>query len=113
MKYLREDTHITFCGEKPIDKNDPEGAASAIELTLPEGFSKKAWDCWDYFDGCAFLFEYKDRLVVTDESLYLTAHGDGTPEAPLGFPRWECDTWEELEQALEETYDELKEDDMI
>ena len=51
--------------------------------------------------------------MVTDESLYLTAHGDGTATAPLGFPRWECDTWEELEQALEQAYDELAGDGLI
>ena len=113
MKFARDDVFETFCGEQPIDRNDPEGAAAAIELTLPTGFSEKAQACWDYFDGTAFLYEYKGRLVVTDESLYLTAHGDGTAEAPLGFPRWECDSWEELERILEQTYDELREDGMI
>ena len=49
---------------------------------------------------------------MTDESLYLTAHGDGTAEAPLGFPRWECGSWEELERILEVAYDELREDGM-
>ena len=57
MKFERPDTHITFCGERPVDKNDPAGAASAIELTLPTGFSEKAHACWDYFDGTAFLYE--------------------------------------------------------
>ena len=113
MKFERPDTYITFCGERPVDKNDPAGAASAIELTLPTGFSEKAHARWDYFDGTAFLYEYKGRLVVTDESLYLTTHGDGTHEAPFGFPRWECDTWEELEEALELTYDDLEADDML
>lgn len=113
MKFERDDSHITFCGEHPIDRNDLQGAKTAVELTLPTGFSEKAWACWDYFDGTAFLYEYKGRLVVTDESLYLTAHGDGTTAAPLGFPRWECDSWEELERILEMTYDELKEDGII
>lgn len=36
-----------------------------------------------YFRGSAFIFEYKDRLVVTDESLCLTEHGDGKT-APYG-----------------------------
>ena len=113
MKFMRNDTQITFCGEKPIDRNDPKGAETAIELTLPAGFSDKAQTCWDYFDGTAFLYEYKGHLVVTDESLYLTAHGDGTAEAPLGSPRWECDSWEELETVLEQTYDDLLEDGLI
>lgn len=113
MRFLRNDTHITFCGEKPVDRRDPESAASAIELALPTGFSDKAKACWEYFDGTAFLYEYKDQLVVTDESLELTEFGDGTPEAPFGFPRWVCDSWEELEKALEATYDDLKEDEMI
>ena len=113
MKFMRDDTRITFCGEKPIDRRDPESAASAIELALPAGFSDKAKACWDYFDGTAFLYEYKDQLVVTDESLELTDFGDGTPESPIGFPRWVCDSWEELEQALEQTYDDLKEEEML
>lgn len=105
-KFARRDIQI-YNDLQPIDMNDPASASSAIEYSLPTGFSNKAKACWQYFSGCAFLFEYKGTLVVTDESLYLTAHGDGTPEAPIGFPRWECDTWEELEQTLEDTYDEL------
>ena len=37
----------------------------------------------------------------------LTAHGDGIHEA-FGAPRWVCDSWEELQQILEEVYDELE-----
>ena len=113
MKFLRTDNHITFCGEHPIDRNNPEQAATAIELTLPTGLSAKAWKCWDYFDGTAFAYEYQGRLVVTDEALELTEYGDGSREAPFGAPRWVCDSWEELEQILEETYDDLKEDGCI
>jgi hypothetical protein len=36
----------------------------------------------------------------------LTSHGDGRNE-PIGFPRWVCDSWKELENILEDTYDEL------
>lgn len=113
MKFLRTDNHITFCGEHPIDRNNPEQAATAIELTLPTGLSAKAWKCWDYFDGTAFAYEYQGRLVVTDEALELTEYGDGSHEAPFSAPRWVCDSWEELEQILEETYDDLKEDGCI
>ena len=113
MKFLRTDNHVTFCGEHPIDRNNPEQAATAIELTLPTGLSAKAWKCWDYFDGTAFAYEYQGRLVVTDEALELTEYGDGSHEAPFGAPRWVCDSWEELEQILEETYDDLKEDGCI
>ena len=107
--FYREDARLTFEADQPIDMNDPECASKAIGLTLPEGFSEKAKACWEYFDDTAFLFLYKDRLVVTDESLWLSEYGDGTPEAPMGGPRFECDTWEELEQALEGTYDDLRE----
>lgn len=113
LKFLRADNRITFCGEKPVDMNDREAEHTAIELTLPTGLSLKAQACWDYFDGTAFAYEYKGRLVVTDESLYLTAHGDGSHEAPLGFPRWVVDSWEELEQVLEETYDDLASDGLL
>lgn len=110
MKFARDDVQTTYCGEDPIDKNDPDGAKTAIELTLPTGFSDKAWACWNYFDDTAFLYEYKGHLVVTDESLYLTDHGDGTTAAPFGGPRWVLDSWDELERMLELTYDELAED---
>ena len=113
MKFLRADNHVTFCGERPVDMNDRESESTAIELTLPTGLSEKAQACWNYFDGTAFAFEYKDQIVVTDEGLYLTEHGDGTADAPFGGPRWVCDSWEELEQMLEATYDDLKEDGML
>lgn len=113
MKFLRTDNHITFCGKHPIDRNNPEQAATAIELTLPTGLSAKALKCWDSFDGTAFAYEYQGRLVVTDEALELTEYGDGSHEAPFGAPRWVCDSWEELEQILEETYGDLKEDGCI
>ena len=50
---------------------------------------------------------------MTDESLYLTEHGDGSHEAPYGAPRGEFETWEEVEAFLEQVFDELLEDDMI
>ena len=106
VNFKRNDTHIILDGKHPIDKNDPQSAASAIELALPTGFSEKAKACWKYFDDTAFLFEYKGKLVVTDESLWLTAYGNGTLESPLGFPRFTCDSWEELEKVLELTYDD-------
>ena len=111
--FYREDAWVTYRAGQPIDRNDQEGAKKAMGLTLPEGFSEKAKAAWNYFDDTAFLFIYKDRLVVTDESLYLTEWGDGSEAAPWGGPRMKCDTWEELEQALERTYDDLKENDFM
>ena len=109
MKFLRQDTHILH-GLKPVDMNDRKSERTAVEPALPENFSGKAKACWRYFEGVAFIFEYKNRLVITDEALELTEHGDGTPGNPLEFPRWVCDSWEELEQILEETYDDLIDD---
>ena len=57
--------------------------------------------------------EAEGQLVMTDESLYLTEHGDGSHEAPFGAPRGTFDTWEEVEAFLEQVFDELLEDDMI
>ena len=112
MNFLTDDILI-LTGLTPIDRNDPESESTAVEYSLPEGFTKKAKDCWAYLDDTAFLFEYKGRLVVTDESLYLTEHGDGTHDAPFGFPRWTVDSWEELEKAMEEAWDDLAENDML
>ena len=109
MKFLNEHTRI-LQGERPIDRNDRESEWMAVELDLPDNFSDKAKACWEYFEGAAFIFEYKNRLVVTDEGLYLTEHGDGSHEAPFGAPRWVCDSWEELERILEATYDDLEEE---
>ena len=41
MKFLREDNEVTYCGEDPIDRNDPEGAKDAVEMTLHTGFFRK------------------------------------------------------------------------
>ena len=100
-------------GEYPVDKNDPEAAMTAIYYSVPTGFSPKAKAVMDYLDDTAWIFEYKDQLIVTDESLYLTSHGDGTSEAPLGGPRFVCDSWEELEELLELTYQDLVENEVI
>ena len=109
MTFERPDTHI-MTGLNPIDRNDPASENTATEYALPTGFSDKAKACWDYFEGAAFLFSYKDKLVITDESLYLTEHGDGSHEAPFGAPRGEFDLWEEVEAWLEAVYDDLEAD---
>ena len=111
MKFLDEHTHILY-GLNPVDKNDRENESTAVELALPTNFSEKAKACWHYFRGAAFIFEYKNRLVVTDEGLMLTSHGDGRTE-PAGSPRWFCDSWKRLEIILENTYDDLVADGMI
>ena len=110
LKFWREDTCITYCGEAPVDRNNPEKASTAIELAFPTGFSKEAKAVLDYLEGTAFLYEYDGRLVVTDESLELTLHAD---RRSCGAPRWVVDSWEELEQILEENYKELKEEGVI
>lgn len=112
MKYARDDIRI-YTDLHPIDRNDPDSEGSAIEYSLPMRFSNKAQACWKYFSGAAYLFEYKGRLVMTDESLYLTEHGDGSHEAPWGAPRGEFGTWEEIEEWLEAVYDDLEEDGEI
>lgn len=112
MSFDRPDTRI-YDDYEAIDMNDPASQGEAVEYALPEGFSDKAKACWRYFDGSAFLFAYKGRLVMTDESLYLTEHGDGTSEAPFGAPRAEFDAWDEVEAWLEAVYDELLEDGLV
>ena len=111
MKFWREDTRIikrTDPRDLPVDRNDPDGAKEAIELAFPDGLNWKAKETLNYLDGTAVCYEYKGKLVVTDESLELTAYGDGIHEA-IGFPRGEFDTWEELEAWLTDCYDNERE----
>ena len=108
MKFMREDTYPVFCGDWPVDRNHPENAVKAMGLSLPTGFSDKAKAFWDYLDGAGFLFEYAGRLVLTDESLWLTAYKGNHI---LGGPRWVGDSWEELEEFLEVAYDVFEDSD--
>ncbi len=74
--------------DAPVDRNDPESAETAIRWSLPSWFCKNAKTVYyKYFEGSAYVFEYKGRLVVTDESLELTEYGDGSADSPLSFPR--------------------------
>ncbi len=98
----------------PVDMNDPVSALNAELVEWPATFSKKAWECLRYFDvdsnySTIFLFRYKGKLIATDESLYLTNHGDGF-KYPLGGPRGEFDTMESVEEWLELVHDEVEYD---
>ena len=106
-KFLRPDNHITFCGDYPVDMNDREHERTAVELSLPDSFSQKAKVCFHSMEGTAFIFAYNGKLVLTDESLWLTEYGEGTFEAPYGWPRWTCDSWEEMERSLEDAWDDM------
>ena len=57
-----------------------------------------------------FLHVYKGKFIATDESLYLTSHGDGSFEAPYGFPRWTGYSLDALETRLEAVADEYDAD---
>lgn len=107
-KYQRDDVWM-YADQRPTDLLDPESELTAIEYSLPESFSEKAKLVWEYLDGAGFIFEYKGRLVITDESLYLTEAGDGIHEA-IGCPRFEADSWEEIERWLELVWEDVKDD---
>lgn len=83
-----------------VDRNDPDAAVTAIEIRFPETFCERAWKVIRCLDDTIFLYAYKGRFVVTDESLYLTDHGNGSPTAPFGGPRWAGDSLDALEQWL-------------
>lgn len=97
----------------PVDMNDWLGALTAIEVPFPDSFSTRAKQVLRYLDDTAFLFFYKGKYVLTDESLYLTEHGDGSPEAPFGAPRWTGDTLTELEQWLLRVADDYDQDGSV
>ena len=92
------------------DRNDPKAAITAIELRFPPTFSERAWKVINYFDGTMFLYVYKGKFVVTDESLDLTEAGDGSAEAPFGAPHWIGESLEDLEKWLLQIADEYDAD---
>ena len=83
-----------------IDRNDTEAAITAIELRFPATFSERAWKVITYFRGAMYLYSYKGKFVVTDESLELIEYRGGSPDAPYGCPRWVGDNLSDLEQWL-------------
>lgn len=89
-----------------VDRNDPKAEITAIELRFPPTFCERAWKVIHYFEGTMFLFAYKGKFVVTDESLDLTEAGDGTPGAPYGAPRWTGESMKDLEEWLLSIADE-------
>lgn len=93
-----------------IDRNDPENAKTAIELEWPETFSRRAKMAIKYFEDTMFVFFYKNHIVVTDESMELTAFGDGSPESPIGFPRYEDNDLRGVELWLEDCADQFDND---
>ena len=103
MKFWRPDTAILF-DDRPIDRDNPDAARTAIEYDLPTGFSVKAKRFWKYLEGAAYIFSYDGSLVVTDESLELTSGGDGTPGNPIRCIRGSFDDWDALERWLEAEY---------
>ena len=72
----------------PTDHNDPKAASTALQICIP-----------DYLDGSIALFQYKDRFVLTDEGLELSAY-EGCR------PRWIGSSLKDLEAWLEKTCDE-------
>ncbi len=93
-----------------VDRNDPEAAETAISLQFPDTFSARAFKVIRYMEGTMFLFSYKGKFVVTDESLELTESGNGADDAPYGCPHWVGDSLEELEwwlETLADDYDSL------
>lgn len=91
-----------------IDRNDPEADVTAVELQFPKTFSARAWRVIHYMEGAMYLYSYKGKFVVTDESLELTESGNGTYEAPYGGPRWVGKSLEELEWWLESIADDYE-----
>lgn len=97
----------------PIDKNDRQSEKTALyipwEIAKNVMTNEAAFAAIRYFDGTAWLFKYKGRLVVTDESLWLTDAGDGTRENPLGGPRYIADSLAEVEEWLAQVWEDIKE----
>ena len=120
MKFQRADAQTLAAdqfaerfGEYPVDRNNPGNAETAVYYSVPTGFNAKAKAAMEYLDDTGFIFEYDGKLVVTDESLYLTSHGDGSRENPIGGERWSGGSWDELEEWLELVYQDGVDDGWI
>lgn len=99
-------------GLNPIDLNDRVSEHKAIQLALPEYFHHKAKVCWKYFSSSAAIFAYKGKIVVTDETLILSFyHGIIDGREIWTDVRWTCDEWSDLEQILDERYNEFDEEE--
>lgn len=96
--------------QAPIDRNDREHESNAVYIPWKyTGIkSEAAHTALDYLDDTAWLFSYKGRLVITDESLELTDAGDGTTGNPFGGPRFEADTMGQIEGFLEWVAEDLE-----
>ena len=94
--------------ETPVDRNDPEAAGTALPLYFPPELSQDAWRVLDYLDDTAWLFAYKGKLVVTDESLELSVLAD---QRCCGGPRWTGDSFAELDAWLTEEAQYLEEEE--
>lgn len=93
-----------------IDKQNLDGVygATAVAMDWPEDLSGKAKEALEYLDDTAYLFHYLGKYIITDESLWLTAFGDGTMDSPYSFPRAEFSSLEEVGPWLESVADELE-----
>ena len=99
MSFMRPDTCI-IRGLTAIDRNDPESAKSAIEYAVPDGFCEEAKAMMKELEGTAFIFAYKGKLVLTDETLSLTAYENDKP-------RIVCPDWDDLECWLTASYEDF------
>lgn len=107
--FWRQDTIAMDSGA--YDRTISRLPVPVTEYTVPTGFCPAALEMMNYLEGTAFIFEYGDVLIMTDESLDLTIAGDGTPQDPYGGPRGVFETWDEMEAFLAETWKEIDPDE--
>lgn len=96
--------------DHPVDMNDraAEKTARLIPWQYAGIKNPDALKALEYFESTAWLFRYKGRLVMTDESLYLTDAGDGRT-TPIGGPRYTANTRKEIETWLADVWQDIDE----
>lgn len=102
MDYLGTDGSDDF----PNDAENSNDSEAAEEVAWPEGMSQRAMMVLEYFEGTMYLFRYKGKYVITDESGALEESGDGSTGKPIEGPRAIFDSTEEIEPWLESIADE-------
>lgn len=94
----------------PYDPKDPAAEGSAVAIQWPKDLPIRAQMVIEYFQNAMYLFRYKGKYVLTDESGCLTNYSEGEG------PRAVLDSMTEVADWLTDTadmFDKLEEEGQL